>query len=112
MKIPFGINFKPKGGKHKDYTYAEVSCFIENAENIAPQSLQDEYISFIGEWLTGNIKPSTPIDIDVLKLFQEDLDNRCQIDFREEHDHEDDIIAGGEYFGRVAKKLEAHIHRG
>ena len=46
---------------------------------------------------------------EVLKVFQSDLDNRCQIDFRESHDHDDYIIAGGEYFGRVAQKLSAHI---
>jgi len=47
----------------------------------------------------------------VLKVFQSDLDNRCQIDFREGHDHDDYVIAGGEYFGRVAQKLSAHIQK-
>ena len=31
MKIPFGINFKVGKGRHSDYTYSEVSAFIEAA---------------------------------------------------------------------------------
>jgi len=109
MNIPFGIKFKCGKGKHSDYTYSEVSAFIDGADNVAPQSLRDEYVAFLKEWLANKVKPSTLVNVEVLKVFQSDLDNRCQIDFRESHDHDDYIIAGGEYFGRVAQKLSAHI---
>ena len=107
MKIPFGINFKVGKGRHSDYTYSEVSAFIEAADNIIPQSLQDEYVAFLKLCLANKAKPSTLVNVEVLKIFQSDLDNRCQIDFREDHDHDDYIIAGGEYFGRIAQKLSA-----
>jgi|ETNvirenome_6_85_1030632.scaffolds.fasta_scaffold03386_20 hypothetical protein len=111
MNIPFGIKFKCGKGKHSDYTYSEVSAFIEGADNVAPQSLRDEYVAFLKEWLANKVKPSTLVNVEVLKVFQSDLDNRCQIDFREGHDHDDYVIAGGEYFGRVAQKLSAHIQK-
>ncbi len=109
MKIPFGINFKLSGGKHSEYKYAEWSNWIECASSVSPDSLRDDYIQFLRDWGDGKIKKSTLVDLECLKLFQGDLDNRAQIDYREAHDHEDYIIAGGQHYDQWARKLEAHI---
>ena len=104
--IPFGISFRG----HRQYTLSEVENFIECADNIEPEALQNKYVAFLEEFSSWKIKPSTLVDIDVLKLFQEDVDNRAQIDFREGHwDDDPEIVAGGEYFDRISKKLKAQI---
>ena len=106
--IPFGISFRGQ----REYTLSEVSNFIECADNIEPVALQSQYVSFLEDFTSRKIKPSTLVDVDVLQLFQEDLDNRAQIDFREGHyDPIDDreIVNGGRYFDKMSKKLKAHI---
>ena len=111
MKTPFGINFKPKGGNHEDYKYRECSFFLEISDSIEPKSLREDYCVFVQEWLDGKIKKSTLVDLELLRLFQGDLDNRAQIDYREGHWDDDEVIfSGGEHFDRWAKKLEAHIN--
>jgi hypothetical protein len=43
-------------------------------------------------------------------VFQADLDNRADIDYREGHwDDEPQIVAGGKYFAKQATKLKRHI---
>ena len=43
-------------------------------------------------------------------VFQGDLDNRADIDYREGHwDDDPNIVAGGKYFAKQAKKLMDHI---
>ncbi len=109
MKIPFGINFKCSGGKYSQYKYAEVSHFVECADDL-DEPLQTEYRQFLNNWLGDQIKKSTPVDVEVLKTFFSDLDNRCQIDYREDHWEDDkEITAGGKHFGDVAIKLANHL---
>ena len=104
--IPFGVSFRGK----PDYTSSEVSHFIECADNIEPQALQDQYVVFLGDFLSGKIKPSTQVDVNVMGFFYSDVDNRADIDYREGHwDDEPTILAGGKYFDSIAKKLKAHI---
>lgn len=94
----------------KDYVYSELSNFIECAEGIEPQSLCDSYVKFLGEFLSGNIKKSTMVDINILKEFQADLDYRADIDYREGHWYDEPTIySGGKYFAKIADKLKAHI---
>ena len=50
------------------------------------------------------------VNVDVLKVFQADLDNRADIDYREGHwDDDPHIVAGGKYFDKISLKLKAHI---
>ncbi len=112
MDIPFGINFKLKGGKHEDYKYREVAFFVETADSISPESLKEDYIKFLGDLMGGEIKKSTLVDIELVKLFQGDLDNRAQIDYREGHwDDDEEIFSGGEHFDKLAKQLKVHIDK-
>ena len=104
--IPFGVSFRGK----PDYTSSEVSHFIECADNIEPQALQDQYVAFLEDFLSGKIKPSTQVYFNMLCFFYSDVDNRADIDYREGHwDDEPTIFAGGKYFDSIAKKLKAHI---
>jgi hypothetical protein len=107
-KIPFGITLRGQ----REYTLSEVTNFIECADNIEPLDLQCKYIGFLEDFTSHKIKPSTLVDVDIMLLFQGDLDNRAQIDYREGHycsvdDRE--IFNGGRYFDKMSKKLKAHI---
>jgi len=105
--IPFGLTFRGQ----KSYTQSEVSHFIECADSV-DQPLRDQYIAFLEAFLEGKVKPSTQVDIDVMLCFQGDLDNRADIDYREGHwDDEPQIVAGGKYFAKQAKKLMDHISK-
>ena len=109
MEIPFGITFKPNGGKHDLYKYSEVSHFIECADGLE-EPLQTDYRQFLKDWLGGKIKKSTLVDTELLELFHGDLDNRCQIDYREDNwEDDEEITAGGKHFGEVAIKLANHL---
>jgi len=107
VQIPFGISFRGK----PDYTYSEVSNFIECADGIeGPNNFKGRYIEFLESFLSGKVKKSTLVDVDVLAQFIEDLENRADIDYREGHwDDEPDIVAGGKYFASQAKKLKFHM---
>jgi len=107
VQIPFGISFRGK----PDYTYSEVSNFIECADGIeGPNNFKGRYIEFLESFLSGKVKKSTLVDVDVLALFIEDLENRADIDYREGHwDDAPDIVAGGKYFASQAKKLKFHM---
>ena len=106
-QISFGIIMRGQ----RDYVSSEVSNFIECADGIEPKSLCDSYVEFLEKFLEGKVKKSTMVDVDVLKEFRADLDNRADIDYREGHwDDEPTIYAGGKYFAKVANKLRAHIN--
>ena len=106
--IPFGLTFRGQ----KSYTQSEVSHFIEIADSVGDNELRIKYVAFLEAFLDGKIKPSTQVDIDVILCFQSDLDNRADIDYREGHwDDDPDILAGGKYFAKQAKKLMDHICR-
>jgi len=103
MKIPFGITLKRVG-----YNYNEVSEFLNCSTNLE-EPLQTDYQEFLNDWLDGKIKKSTPVDVEVLKTFHSDLDNRCQIDYREDHGQSASIKRGGKRFGDVATELANHL---
>ena len=104
--IPFGLTFRGQ----KSYTYSEVSNFIECANGIKPLEYRNQYIAFLEDFLSGKIKPSTQVDVDIAREFQADLNNRADIDYREGHwDDDPDIVAGGKYFAKQATKLKRHI---
>ena len=104
--IPFGLTFRGQ----KSYTYSEVSNFIECADGIKPLEHRNQYIAFLEDFLSGKIKPSTQVDVDIVREFQADLNNRADIDYREGHwDDDPEIVAGGKYFAKQAKKLKRHI---
>jgi len=118
MEIPFGIRFNPKVPKKlAGYISTEVNHFVELADGLCDKELEKDYIEFIGEFLAGKYKPSTMVRRDLLEIFWGDLDNRAQIDFREDHysDHEQymgaSIVEGGEYLHKIAGKLKAHLHK-
>lgn len=94
----------------KDYVYSELSNFIECADGIEPMCLRDRYVGFLEELLDGKIKKSTMVDVDVMKEFHADIDNRADIDYRMEHWHDEpSTYAGGKYFSKMSIKLRAHI---
>ena len=104
--IPFGLTFRGQ----KNYTYSEVSNFIECADGLEPLQYRNQYIAFLNDFLSGKIKASTQVDLDIVIEFAEDLDNRANIDFREGHWEDDpSIVAGGRYFAKQATKLKQHI---
>ena len=104
--IPFGVSFRGK----PDYTYSEVLNFIECADGLEPLEYRNQYIAFVEDFLDGKIKPSTQVDVEIVREFQADLDNRADIDYREGHwDDEPEIVAGGKYFAKQAEKLKQHI---
>ena len=104
--IPFGLTFRGQ----KNYTYSEVSNFIECADGLEPLEYRNQYIAFVEDFLDGKIKPSTQVDVEIVREFQADLDNRADIDYREGHwDDEPEIVAGGKYFAKQAEKLKQHI---
>jgi len=104
--IPFGISFRGQ----KSYTYTEVANFIECADGLEPADYRARYTAFLENFLSGKIKPSTQVETDIVIEFAEDLDNRANIDYRENHwDDEPSIVAGGKYFAKQATKLKQHI---
>jgi hypothetical protein len=106
--ITFGISLTGQ----KYYTGTEVEHFWECADNIEPRQLMNDYRDFLKAWLHSKIKKSTLVDIEVLKLFAGDLDNRADIDYREGHwDDDPDIVAGGKYFAKKQAELYAHIKK-
>ena len=106
--IPFGLTFRGQ----KSYTYSEVANFIECADGIEPLEYRNQYIAFLEKFLDGKIKPSTQVDVDIARVFQGDLDNRADIDYREGHwDDDPQIVAGGKYFAKQAAKLKRHISK-
>ncbi len=109
-KIPFGITFKWNTGRHQSYKYAELEHFRECSDDL-DEPLRSKYVDFLNDLLSCKVKRSTLVDVECLKTFHGDLDNRCQIDYREDHwDDDEDITAGGKHFGEVAVKLAEHLN--
>ena len=110
-QIPFGISFRST--KLEQYIWSELMNFIEcsnNPDEFDEPDFAERYHALIRGILGGEIKPSTPVDLDLVKFFYSDLDNRAQIDYREGQWEDDpEITAGGEYFHRLSGKLKAHI---
>jgi len=106
-KAKFGITFSIN-----DYSYSEVSNFIECTDNISGEdNLRERYVDFLNALLTRKVKPSTLVDDDVIHLFIGDLDNRAHIDYLEGHwDDEPEIVKGGKMFLARCNKLRA-IHQ-
>lgn len=119
MQVPFNYTWRLT-----DYCYSELSNFVECADSIVDPinretriekliiqtSLRDRYIEFLEALSSRKIKKATPVDVDVLETFIDDLENRAQIDYIEGHwDDEPSIVAGGKRFLQRAQKLRA-IH--
>ena len=106
-QVPFNFRFNVKS----DYNYSEFSNFVECSDNIEPIELKDRYVSFLDDLLSQKIKPSTMVDVDVMWLFQSDLDNRAAIDYREGHwDHEPSIVRGGKFFDRKSREMADYLN--
>ena len=100
--IPFGISFRGQ----REYTLSEVSNFIECADGVEPVALQSQYISFLEDFTSRKIKPSTLVDVDVLTEFKNDCANRYEIDFWDDENRKE--------YGNKAlyfKKLSDHINK-
>ena len=102
---PFGIVWRMT-----DYCYGE----IDNFEQCAYGAFRDEefearYIEFLDRLSSKQIKKSTPVPLDVLAAFIDDLDNRAQMDYREWHGHEPEVVAGGKRFDTRYRQLRS-IH--
>mgnify|MGYP000046909284 FL=1 len=110
-QIPFGISFRSK--KLEQYIFSELMNFIEcsnNTDEFEEPDFAERYHALIHGILGGKIKPSTPVDLDLVEYFYSDLCNRAQIDYREgQWESDREITAGGEYFHRLSGKLKAHI---
>ena len=108
-QIKFGVHFR---GHWDTYTCNELSHLEECADNIEPQDLQDRYLAFLDKLTSKKIKPSTLVDVDVLETFHDDLDNRVQIDYRENHldpEFDYELIQGAKYWNTVLGKFTAHL---
>lgn len=104
-QVPFGLTWR-----FTDYCYSEISNFIECAPGV-PENVLDRYIQFLEDFTARKIKKNTLVDKDVLREFIADLDNRAQIDCRESHWEEPEIVAGGKRFARRYEQLrEIHGH--
>ena len=102
----FGIRFTIN-----QYAYSEIENLIECTDNIESANQRKRYVDFLNALACKTIKPSTLVDVDVLKLFVGDLKNRANIDYLEGHwDDEPHIVAGGKMFLRAFNKLKA-IHQ-
>lgn len=97
------------GWRLTKYCYSELDNFINCADGIQPEDLQRRYCDFLNALLSKQIKKSTPVDVDVLEIFLGDLDNRAQIDWREQHDPDLGIIRGGKMFDKRWRELK-EIH--
>ena len=103
-RVQFGMVWR-----FTDYCYAEIDNFVECARGAFDPEFEARYIQFLEDFTDRKIKKSTPVDKDVLREFMLDLDNRAQIDYREWHDHEPMIVAGGKRFDTRYRQL-AKIH--
>jgi hypothetical protein len=104
------IPFKFKFNMSSQYNHNEISNFHECAGNVEPAELRGAYRAFLEELLGDNIKPSTMVRLDVMRVFVDDLDNRAQIDYREGHwDDEPSIVRGGKFFDRRSKEMKSYL---
>jgi hypothetical protein len=107
------IPFKFKFNMSSQYNHNEISNFIECADSVEPAELREAYRAFLEELLNDNIKPSTMVRLDIMRLFVDDIDNRAQIDYREGHwDDEPSIVRGGKFFDRRSKEMKSYLMMG
>jgi hypothetical protein len=106
-KSQFGITWR-----WTDYCYAEISEFLELSDNIPnDEGLRDRYNDFLRTFLDKKIKKNTEVPLDLLKLFIDDIGNRAQIDYVENHWEDDkNVTAGGKRFFNRYQQLRA-IHQ-
>lgn len=100
MRVPFNYTWRLT-----DYCLTELDNFIECADGFE-DGLRDRYIAFLQDLSRRKIKKATEVDLDVLREFILDLENRAQIDYIEGHwDDEPSIVRGGQRFLKRAKEL-------
>lgn len=101
--VPFGLVWR-----HTSYCHGEIANFIECAPGV-PDDVLDRYVAFLENF--DSVRKDTLVDKDVLREFIADLDNRAQIDYRENHWADDrEITAGGKRFDKRCRQLR-EIHR-
>ena len=108
-QIKFGVHFR---GHWDTYTVIELEKFMECSEGIEPIELIDRYVDFLDKLSCKKIKPSTLVDVDVLKTFHDDVDNRVQIDYREDNldpEYDYELIQGAKYWNTVLGKFTGHL---
>ena len=104
-RVQFGMVWR-----FTDYCYSEIGNFVECVHGaFRDPEFEARYIQFLEDFTDRKIKKSTPVYKDVLREFMLDLDNRAQIDYRECHDHEPHLVAGGKRFDTRDRQL-AKIH--
>ncbi len=116
-KVKLNFNAKPKNKKIKYYMEGELQNFeeclsVDYTDSFEPDekgvSFEDRYTSF----LASPMKKGDEVDVQVLKEFISDLDNRADIDMNGQGDWETEedenylYFIGGAYFGKLAKALE------
>jgi hypothetical protein len=129
VKLTFNLKPKSVSGdiylkkldKVKSYMEGELSnfenlCTDDHASHFEPNeqgiSFKDRYIAF----LNSPMKKGDGVDVQVLKEFVSDLDNRADIDmngqseWETEEDEEYLYYIGGKYFLQLAKNLKLLIY--
>lgn len=107
LEIPFGIRMKCT-----EYARTEVSLWLDGGGDAYTKEEWEVYEPFLNDFLMGKLKPSTMVNAFALTLFQNDVDNRASVDYREgHHDDQPEIYNGGKYFDQKAKKLKAHLNK-
>jgi len=98
-KIAFGIDYVSS-----DYRDNEILNFCNQFASEWTTDFCDRYKSFLNGLLNKTVKASTLVDVDVLKEFKNDCENRYEIDFWDDENRKE--------FGNKAlyfKKLSDHI---
>lgn len=103
--VPFGLTWR-----FTDYCYSEISNFIECAYGQFDEDFETRYIQFLEDFTSRKIKKNTLVDKTILRVFIADLDNRAQIDAREDNwADEPEILAGGKRFDkRFCQLMDIH----
>jgi len=107
LEIPFGIRMKCT-----QYAETEIELWLDGGGDSYTKEEWEVYEPFLKNFLMGKLKPSTMVNAFALIIFQDDVDNRASIDYREgHHDDQLEIYNGGKYFDQKSKKLKAHLHK-
>ncbi len=109
-KIPFTIKFiKTKYTKDEVYNFKTCTQESPVEGNFENEDQKQRYIQFLDDFLKNKIKPTTLVDLDIFKLFLDDLANRASIDYLEDNydiDEDPEIVKGGFYFHQKSKQLK------
>ena len=107
LEIPFGIRMKCTR-----YAEIETAQWLDGGGDAYTKEEWDVYKPFLDDFRAGKLKPSTMVNAFALIIFQDDVDNRASVDYREgHHDDQPEIYNGGKYFDQKAKKLKAHLNK-